>query len=80
MSGNDRPVPEFGVCSSGKNLYASRALATQAARRYTNKYLWVMDVYQCPECNWFHTSRRKHFGMPVLSLDALVRFRKRNTS
>jgi hypothetical protein len=78
MAANDRPVPEFGRCDSGKQLHGSRQRADQLARQYEMKYGFVMDVYQCDDCNWFHLSRRKHWGVPVISFDWLKRQRRKH--
>ena len=74
---SDRPVPALGVCTSGKAMWASRNSAEQQARRNTAKYGFVQYVYQCPECDWFHTARRKHNGLPVMDLQALRRSRRK---
>lgn len=44
-------------CPSGKLAYVSKAHANEAARRQLRQFGYFRP-YQCPDCGWWHLTKR----------------------
>ena len=56
---------------SAKNKYLNGDTAQRAAAKYTKRYGFVHRWYECDECDYWHITTLRHFGVKVLSLEAL---------
>ena len=62
---SERPMD----CPSGKRWFRHENDAVYASQRDEMEFGYRMKVYHCPDCGWWHKSRRKRNGLPILLLD-----------
>ena len=56
---------------NSKNKYLDGNAAQRAASKYTQKFGFVHRWYRCDECEYGHIATVRHYGVPVISADAL---------
>ncbi len=59
------------VSHRSKNTYDNSSDAQEACERYTSTYGFVFRWYECDKCEYFHIATKRHYGVPVVSLDAI---------
>ena len=56
-------------CPSGKRWFRHETDAKHRATEDELEFGYVMKVYHCPECGWWHKAKKRYVGSPILLLD-----------